>query len=54
MRTSFYENTNSKCCPVYGKQTKLIEVPAISFFTGSHEEYNRPVDDPETLDYDNM
>jgi hypothetical protein len=29
-------------------------VPSVSFFTGSHEEYNRPVDDPETLDYDGM
>jgi hypothetical protein len=29
-------------------------VPCLSFFTGSHEEYNRPVDDPETLDYDGM
>lgn len=29
-------------------------MPVISFFTGSLEEYNRPVDDPETLDYDNM
>ena len=30
------------------------EVPVVSFFTGSHEEYNRPVDDAETLDYDGM
>jgi len=29
-------------------------VPVIAFFTGSHEEYNRPVDDAETLDYDGM
>ncbi len=26
-------------------------VPVLSFFTGSHEDYNRPTDDPETLDY---
>jgi hypothetical protein len=30
------------------------EVPVVSFFTGSHEEYNRPVDDTETLDYEGM
>jgi len=29
-------------------------VPVVSFFTGSHEEYNRPVDDPETLNYEGM
>jgi Tol biopolymer transport system component len=29
-------------------------VPVVSFFTGSHEEYNRPVDDPETLNYGGM
>ncbi len=29
-------------------------VPVVHFFTGSHEEYNRPVDDPETLNYDGM
>ncbi|MDH3197336.1 MAG: PDZ domain-containing protein, partial [Candidatus Krumholzibacteria bacterium] len=29
-------------------------VPVLSFFTGSHEEYNRPVDDAETLDYEGM
>jgi len=26
-------------------------VPVLSFFTGSHEEYHRPGDKPETLDY---
>jgi Tol biopolymer transport system component len=30
------------------------DIPVVSFFTGSHEEYNRPVDDAETLDYDGM
>jgi Tol biopolymer transport system component len=30
------------------------QVPVVGFFTGSHEEYNRPVDDTETLDYDGM
>jgi Tol biopolymer transport system component len=29
-------------------------VPVLSFFTGSHEEYNRPADDAETLDYEGM
>lgn len=29
-------------------------VPALSFFTGSHEDYNRPTDDAETLDYEGM
>ena len=27
------------------------EVPVLSFFTGGHEDYNRPTDDPETLNY---
>ena len=29
-------------------------VPILSFFTGSHEDYNRPTDDPATLDYGGM
>ena len=27
------------------------EVPVLSFFTGGHEDYNRPTDDPSTLNY---
>lgn len=30
------------------------EIPIVHFFTGSHEEYNRPVDDAATLDYEGM
>ncbi len=30
------------------------EVPIIHFFTGVHEDYNRPTDDPATLNYDGM
>ncbi|MFN3533004.1 MAG: M28 family peptidase [Candidatus Brocadia sp.] len=30
------------------------EVPIIHFFTGVHEDYNRPTDDPDTLNYDGM
>jgi hypothetical protein len=29
-------------------------VPAINFFTGVHEDYNKPSDDAETLNYDDM
>jgi len=29
-------------------------IPIINFFTGSHEDYNRPTDDPDTLNYDGM
>ena len=29
-------------------------IPILSFFTGSHEDYNRPTDDPDTLDYQGM
>lgn len=29
-------------------------IPVISFFTGSHEDYNRPTDDWQTLDYHSM
>jgi S1-C subfamily serine protease len=29
-------------------------VPVLAFFTGSHEDYHRPSDDVETLDYDGM
>lgn len=29
-------------------------VPVLSFFTGSHEDYNRPTDDPETLNYEGL
>lgn len=30
------------------------EVPVLSFFTGSHEDYNRPTDDANTLNYPDM
>jgi hypothetical protein len=30
------------------------KVPIISFFTGSHDDYNKPSDDAETLNYDDM
>lgn len=30
------------------------DVPVLAFFTGSHENYNRPTDDAATLDYDGM
>ena len=29
-------------------------VPVLAFFSGSHEDYNRPTDDAETLNYDGM
>ena len=29
-------------------------VPVLSFFTGSHEDYNRPSDDAGTLDYEGL
>ena len=29
-------------------------IPVINFFTGGHEDYNRPTDDPETLNYDGL
>ena len=29
-------------------------IPVLNFFTGGHEDYNRPTDDPETLNYDGM
>ena len=30
------------------------EVPVLSFFTGGHEDYNRPTDDLETINYDGI
>ena len=30
------------------------EVPVLSFFTGGHEDYNRPTDDPDTLNYNGL
>jgi Tol biopolymer transport system component len=32
----------------------LKKIPVLSFFTGSHEDYNRPTDDPATLNYEGM
>ena len=32
----------------------LKEVPFINFFTGSHEDYHRPTDTAETLNYDGL
>ena len=30
------------------------EVPSLGFFTGSHEDYHRPSDDPDTLNYEGL
>ena len=30
------------------------EVPSLGFFTGSHEDYHRPTDDPDTLNYEGL
>ena len=30
------------------------EIPSLGFFTGSHEDYHRPTDDPETLNYEGL
>jgi S1-C subfamily serine protease len=30
------------------------EIPVVGFFTGSHEDYHRPTDAPETLNYEGM
>ncbi len=30
------------------------KVPVLNFFTGAHEDYNRPTDDPATLNYEGM
>jgi hypothetical protein len=35
--------------PFYSKQ-----VPVLNFFTGSHDDYHRPTDKPDTLDYDGL
>lgn len=32
----------------------LIDVPVLHFFTGQHEDYHKPGDDPEKLNYDGM
>jgi hypothetical protein len=29
-------------------------IPVLSFFTGVHDDYNKPSDDPQTLEYDDM
>jgi C-terminal processing protease CtpA/Prc len=29
-------------------------IPVLSFFTGVHDDYNKPTDDPETLQYEEM
>jgi hypothetical protein len=35
--------------PFYSKR-----VPVLNFFTGSHDDYHRPTDKPDTLDYDGL
>ncbi len=39
-----------------GDQTAFIEaaIPAVQFFSGSHEDFHRPGDTPEKLDYDGL
>lgn len=31
-----------------------VEVPTLAFFTGSHEDYHRPSDDPDRLNYEDL
>lgn len=31
-----------------------LEIPVLSFFTGSHDDYHRPSDDPDTLNYEGL
>ena len=31
-----------------------LEIPVLSFFTGSHDNYHRPSDDPDTLNYEGL
>ena len=31
-----------------------VDVPSLAFFTGSHDDYHRPTDDAESLDYDGL
>ena len=31
-----------------------VKVPSVAFFTGSHEDYHRPTDDAETVNYDGL
>ena len=30
------------------------EVPSVAFFTGSHDDYHRPTDDPDTVNYEGL
>ena len=40
--------------PTDVRSLNAAEVPSLNFFTGSHEDYHRPTDDPHTLNYEGL
>jgi len=40
--------------PTDSMEFNLIGVPSLSFFTGTHEQYHRPSDDPELINYEDL
>ena len=40
--------------PTDVRSLNAVEVPSLAFFTGSHEDYHRPTDDADTLNYEGL
>ena len=40
--------------PTDSRELNAAEVPTLAFFTGSHEDYHRPTDDADTLNYEGL
>ncbi len=40
--------------PTDSRSLNAAEVPTLAFFTGSHEDYHRPTDDADTLNYEGL
>ena len=40
--------------PTDSRELNAAEVPSLAFFTGSHEDYHRPTDDADTLNYEGL
>ena len=40
--------------PTDSRELNAAQVPTLAFFTGSHEDYHRPTDDADTLNYEGL
>ena len=48
------QHVSDPCLPTDTMSFNLAEVPSLALFTGSHEDYHRPTDDAETVNFPDL